>query len=87
MRTLVKQLRFNNSVLYRPQDSAAVKIMVVVIGVFLVCSAFRFCCGFTLLSNGNNIKILIVVLNSGVNPLAYALFKIDIKKELKRLKF
>ena len=48
MRTLVKQLRFNNPVLYRPQDSAAVKIMAIVIGVFLLCCGFRLGCGFRL---------------------------------------
>ena len=45
VRNVVKQLRFNNPVLYRPQDSAAVKIMAIVIGVFLLCCGFRLVCG------------------------------------------
>ena len=93
MRTLVKQLRFNNPVLYRPQDSAAVKIMAVVIGVFLLCCGFRLRCGFrlVLLNSQDNcadyyfLEVLTVVLNSVVNPIAYALFKRDIEKEIKRL--
>ena len=93
MRTLVKQLRFNNPVFYRPQDSAAVKIMAVVIGVFLLCCGFRLECGFrfVLLNSQDNcadyffLEVLTVVLNSVVNPIAYALFKRDIKNEIKRL--
>ena len=92
IRTLVKQLRFNNSVSYRPQDSAAAKIMALVIGVFLVCSAFKLHFGINFLNNKANseslvrcIRVLIMVFNSAINPIAYALFKRDIKKELKRL--
>ena len=93
MRALVKQLLFNNPVLYRPQDSAAVKIMAVVVGVFLLCCGFRLGCGFRLaVLNSEDycadyyfMDVLTVVINSVVNPIAYALFKRDIKKEIKRL--
>ena len=92
MRTLVKQLRFNNSVLYRPQDSAALKIMAIVIGVFLLCCAFKLHFGINFLNSKAKseslvrcIRVLIMVFNSAINPIAYALFKRDIKKELKRL--
>ena len=94
MRTLVKQLRFNNPVLYRTQDSAAVKIMAIVIGVFLLCCVFRLLCtpGIYFSNSKANseslvpyMKVLIVIFNSAINPIAYALFKRDIKKELKRL--
>ena len=73
VRNVVKQLRFNNPVLYRPQDSAAVKIMAIVIGVFLLCCGFRLVCGilkFSGNSEGNAqsdlifTTILLVVLNS-----------------------
>ena len=37
------------------------------------------------LCNVHHVQIVVVVLNSAVNPLAYALFKRDIKKELYRL--
>ncbi|XP_022795506.1 trace amine-associated receptor 3-like [Stylophora pistillata] len=91
MRTLLKQIRFNAPVCYRPQDNAAVKIMAIVIGVFLLCSAIRFHCGLSSLSHGKidcdilSVKILITVLNSAVNPLAYAVYKRDVKKELKKM--
>ena len=91
MRTLVKQIRSNATVFFRPQDSAAVKIMAIVIVVFLLCSAIRFHCGLSSLSRGNidcdilRVKILITILNSAVNPIAYAVYKRDIKKELKRM--
>ena len=94
MRTLVKQLRFNNSVLYRTQDSAAAKVMAIVIGVFLVCGAFKLQFGIDFLNSTSKarseslvrcIRVLIMVFNSAINPIAYALFKRDIKKELKRL--
>ena len=91
MRTLVKQIRSNATVFFRPQESAAVKIMAIVIVVFLLCSAIRFHCGLSSLSRGNidcdilRVKILITILNSAVNPIAYAVYKRDIKKELKRM--
>ena len=94
MRALVKQLRFNNPVLYRPQDSAAVKIMAIVIGVFLLCCVFRLLCTPGIYFSNNKasseslvpyMTVLILIFNSAINPIAYALFKRDIKKELKRL--
>ena len=92
-RLLAKQLRFNNHALRKPQEKTAVNIMAIVIGVFLVCYAVHLRCGFQILFKKHNdklcdvyhVQVLIVVLNSGVNPLAYALFKKDIKKELKKL--
>lgn len=92
-RLLAKQLSFNDHALRKPQEKTAVNIMAIVIGVFLVCYAVHLRCGFHIVFNNHNdklcdhdhVQVLLVVLNSAVNPLAYALFKRDIKKELKRL--
>ena len=93
-RLLAKQLRFNShDALRKPQEKTAVSIMAIVIGVFLVCYAVHLRCGFLIVFKNHSDKlcdvyhgqVLLVVLNSAVNPLAYALFKRDIKKELKRL--
>ncbi len=94
VRTLAKQLRFNHHALHKTQEKAAVITMAIVIGVFLLCCGIHLRCGFLLAFNNqaaNNhcnhhyFEVPIVVLNSAVNPLAYALFKRDVKKELKRL--
>ena len=77
-------------------DRSAVIMMGLVIGVFLVCYGMYLRCDFVLLfqttktsgsspCNDENYKIPILVLNSAINPLAYAFFKRDIKKEFKRL--
>ena len=93
-RTLAKQLRYNHHALHTTQEKTAVITMAVVIGVFLLCSAIHLRCGFLLAFNNeaadnhcshHYFEVPIVVLNSAANPLAYALFKRDIKKELKRL--
>ena len=69
-------------------------MMGLVIGVFLVCYGMYLRCSFLLLfqstinsspCNDKNYKIPVLVLNSAINPLAYAFFKRDIKKEFKRL--
>lgn len=92
-RLLAKQLRFNNNALRKPQEKTAVSIMAMVISVFIVCYAVHLRCGFLIVFKNHTDKlcdvyhaqVLFVVLNSAVNPLAYALFKRDIKKELQRL--
>ena len=89
-RTLARQLRFNRQVSFKThREKSAVIMMGIVIGVFLVCYGMYLRCGFLLLSSSQcdneNYKIPILVLNSAINPLAYAFFKRDIKKELKRL--
>ena len=89
-RTLARQLRFNHQVSFKThREKSAVIMMGIVIGVFLVCYGMHLRCGFLLLSssrcNDENYKIPILVLNSAINPLAYAFFKRDIKKEFKRL--
>ncbi|CAH3184724.1 unnamed protein product [Porites lobata] len=68
---------------------SALIMMGIVIRVFLVCYGMYLRCGFQILSssrcNDENYKIPFLVLNSAINPLAYAFFKRDIKKEFKRL--
>ena len=89
-RTLAKQLRFNLQMSFKiHHEKSAVIMMGLVIGVFLVCYGMYLRCSFLLLSSlpckDKNYKIPTLVLNSAINPLAYALFKRDIKKEFKRL--
>ena len=89
-RTLAKQLRFNHQMSFKIlHDRSAVIMMGLVIGVFLVCYGMYLHCSFLTLSssrcNDENYKIPFLVLNSAINPLAYAFFKRDIKKEFKRL--
>ena len=88
-RTLAKQLRFNHRVSFKTQEKSAVKIMLVVIGLFLLCYGFYIRCTFTYIlktgsCNYGQYKITFLVLNSAVNPVAYVVYKKDIKKEIKR---
>ena len=89
-RIVEKQLRFNHQVSFKTHyEKSAVIMKGVVIGVFLVCYGMYLRCSFLILSssrcNDENYKILFLVLNSAINPLAYAFFKRDIKKEFQRL--
>ena len=89
-RTLAKQLRFNHQVSFKTHhEKPAIIMMGVVIGVFLFSYGIYLRCSFLILSssqcNDENYKIPFLVLNSAINPLAYAFFKRDIKKEFKRL--
>ena len=94
-RIVAKQLRFNHQVSFKTHhEKPAVIMMGLVIGVFLVCYRMYLRCSFLLLfqttitsspCNDKNYKIPVLVLNSAINPLAYAFFKRDIKKEFKRL--
>ena len=91
-RNLAKQLRFNHQVQLRTHEKSAIILMAIVIGLFLFTYAIYLRCSFIMISTGvakscNDFKykVPLLVLNSAVNPLAYALFKRDIKKEFKRL--
>ena len=89
-RIVEKQLRFNHQVSFKTHyEKSAVIMMGLVIGVFLVCYGMHLRCSFLTLSssrcNDENYKIPFLVLNSAINPLAYAFFKRDIKKEFQRL--
>ena len=90
-RTLAKQLRFNHRVLLKHHENSAVVMMAIVVSLFLVCYGIYLRCTILRIStdlkscNDYEYKKLLLVLNSAVNPLAYAFFKRDIKKEFKKL--
>ena len=85
---LAKQLRFNHRGLtVRSQDRSAIIMMAIVIVVFLVCYGIYLRCSLVGLlyksdCNDQVYKTPMLVLNSAINPWAYAFFKRDIKKEI-----
>ena len=94
---LAKQLRFNHrSLTFNAYDKSAVVMLAVVVGFALACFAtyllsdFHQFFGnlstqhFTSCKSDFKFKIPMLVLNSAINPLAYAFFKRDIKRALKR---
>lgn len=89
-RTLAKQIRFNHKVFFKGHERSAVIMMAIVIGLFLLCYAFYLRCSFVLIFNDHEpcddqeYKIPLLEINSAINPVAYACFKRDIKKEIKR---
>ncbi|RMX40390.1 hypothetical protein pdam_00024024, partial [Pocillopora damicornis] len=73
---LAKQSRFNQMVAeykVKTQNSSAVKWVALLMIVFLPCYGIIMRCSLTFQA-----------INSGINPLAYACFKRDIKQECKR---
>ena len=90
-RTLVKQLRFNQLVARaKTQNTSAVKWVALITCVFLSCYGIMMRCSLLLLTdnqscNDSYFKIPLRVINSGINPIAYAFFKRDIKREFKSL--
>ena len=90
-RTLAKQLRFNHVVIRaKIQNTSAVKWVALITCVFLSCYGIMMRCSFLVLTGhkcGNDFhyKIPLQVINSGINPIAYAFFKRDIKREFKTL--
>ena len=90
-RMLAKQLHFNHHFLFKSEEKSAVKIMAVVIGLFLLAYSCSLRCSLVYLfyteegsCNDQEYKIPLLVFNSAINPVAYALFKRDIKEEVKR---
>ena len=92
-RTLAKQLRFNQLVVRaKTQNMSAVKWVALITCVFLSCYGIMMRCSLLLLTdnqscNDSYFKIPLRVINSGINPIAYAFFKRDIQRECKRLLF
>ena len=90
--TLAMQLRFNHVVIRaKTQNMSGVKWMALITCVFLSCYGIMMRCSLLILtgqsSNDFHYKIPLQVINSGINPIAYAFFKRDIKQECKRLLF
>ena len=95
-RTLSKQLRCNHRCVslktYHGEKSAVI-MMGIVIGVFVITYGMYLHCSFLILfdtagmasCNDVKYKIPVLVLNSAINPVVYAFFKTDIKKEFRRL--
>ena len=89
-RILAKQLRFNYRYLLKNGEKSAVKLMAIVIGLFLVCCACYLRCSLVYIMkdeqpcNDKRFKLPLLVLNSAINPVAYAFFKRDIKEEVER---
>ena len=92
-RTLAKQLRFNHVVIRaKIRNTSAVKWVALLTCVFLSCYGIMMRCSFLVLTghmcdNDFHYKIPLQVINSGINPIAYAFFKRDIQQECKRLLF
>ena len=86
---LTRQLRFNYRVSYKTYGKSAVILMSVVSGFFLAYNVLAIRCGILIILNkwclDSRYKIPVLVINSAINPFAYAFFKRDIKKELIRL--
>ena len=91
--TVAKQLQhnvLNQWIKIKTQSNLVVKMMIIVTSVFLLCYGLLLRCSISVLHDNNDCndfyyKMPLQVVNSGINPLAYALFKRDIKAELKRV--
>ena len=92
---LVMQLNFNHRMqhrrVFKPQEAASTKVVGSVVAVFIVCyiiNIYDNTCIMALCERPKTIQDVVTLLrlvNSAANPAAYAFFKKDIKKELKRL--
>lgn len=72
------------------RDKSAIVMMTIVVGLFLICYGVYLRCSFAALflnltCNDLSYKIPLLILNSAINPWAYALFKRDIRAMIKRL--
>ena len=91
-RMLANELCLNHRVPFKTHEKATVKIMAIVVGLFLLCYGIYICCtilGVVYSANCEDAeyKLPILVLNSAVSPLVYALLKRDINNEFKKVNF
>ena len=87
------QLQFNQRVTrVKTRNMSAVKWVALVTCVFLLCYGILMRCSFLVLTGHKctddlHYNLPVQVINSGLNPIAYAMFKRDIKQECKRYLF
>ena len=84
-RRLAKQLQFNQRIVkMKTQNRSAVTWVALVTIVFLLCYGLLIRCSIVVLTghpyNDFHYKVPLQVLNSEINPIAYAFFKRDIKQ-------
>ena len=88
---LNSQLQYNESNRQRTKDYAAAKVIVIIVVVFLSCYFVELysVVGFlvfssTLSKEVKDVISFLIPVNSAANPIAYTLFKRDIRKELQK---
>ena len=91
-RILPKQMQLNKRFdKVKAQKTSAVKWLALVTFVFLSCYGLFTRCSLLVITGHQcedfRYKVPLQVINSGINPIAYALFKRDIEQECKRLFF
>ena len=93
-RMLANELRFNHRVPFKTHEKATVKIMGIVVGLFLLCYGIFIRCSILVVGvdstancEDDEYKMPLLVLNSAVNPLVYALLKRDINNEFKKVTY
>ena len=91
-RILPKQMQLNKRFAkVQAQKTSAVKWLALVTCVFLSCYGLFMHCSLLSITGHQcedfHYKVPLQVINSGINPIAYALFKRDIEQECKRLFF
>ena len=87
-----KQMQLNKQFAkVKAQNTSAVKRLALVTFVFLSCYGLFTRCSLLVITGHQcedfRYKVPLQVINSGINPIAYALFKRDIEQECKRLFF
>ena len=91
-RILPKQMQLNKRFAkVKAQKTSAVKWLALVTFLFLSCYGLFTRCSLLVITGHQcedfHYKVPLQVINSGINPIAYALFKRDIEQECKRLFF
>ena len=86
------QLRFNQVSHRQPRYFSSARVTIIVVVVFLTCYCVELYSVIRFLINSSkptqevvNVIVLLAVVNSSINPIAYALFKRDIRRELTTL--